>query len=171
MINIYASLPPMTDTELNGVKEILPKFQKVDGFILNDNGWGVSNILLASILIEEFGKEAIPHLILRDKNRIALKGDLCSCEALKLGGVILSTGRHSSLTLFPDAKPVYDFDLRQAIKFVKDESGLRIGAELFLGSDYQWEFARALTCEDLDFLKVGMETWSNGSENMKSHIR
>lgn len=161
MTRIIVSIPPVINKNLDHFKGLMEILSGFDGFILTDSGWGVNCLVLASQIISSTGGDVVPHLILRDKNRIAVKGDLVSCEALNIKQVIISTGLYPMKTPFPDALPVYDLDLRQALKFARQESNLQIGAELYLKSEFQRDLAEILVADGLAFMKVGIDTWQD----------
>lgn len=78
----------------------------------------MSPLATASILLNE-GMHVIPQFTLRDRNRIALQGDLFGAYALGVRTVFCLTGDHPRFGNFPEAKPVYDFTIIEFIKKVK----------------------------------------------------
>ena len=79
----------------------------------------------------------------RDRNRIALQGDVLGAAAMGVCNVLCLTGDDVSVGDQPQAKPVFDFDsiqLLRTIKIMRDEgkflSGRKLAAppKLFLGA-------------------------------------
>jgi methylenetetrahydrofolate reductase (NADPH) len=66
--------------------------------------------LPAAALLQGRGIEAICTFTCRDKNRIALQGDLLGAAGLGISSVLLVTGNHMSVGDHPEAKPVFDLD-------------------------------------------------------------
>jgi methylenetetrahydrofolate reductase (NADPH) len=56
------------------------------------------------------GVEVIATFACRDRNRIALQGDLLGAAALGIGNILCVTGNHVLVGDSPDARPVFDLD-------------------------------------------------------------
>jgi methylenetetrahydrofolate reductase (NADPH) len=64
----------------------------------------------AAARIEREGIETIATFTCRDRNRIALQGDLLGAAGLGIRNVLLVTGNHMVIGDHPQAKPVFDLD-------------------------------------------------------------
>jgi methylenetetrahydrofolate reductase (NADPH) len=79
------------------------------------------------------GVEPVMQLQCRDRNRIALQGDLLGAAALGIPNVLLLTGDHPRFGDHPDAKPVFDLDSIQLIwtaRTMREQRKLLSGREL-----------------------------------------
>ena len=95
----------------------------------------------AKILLEE-GLEPVMQITGRDRNRIAVQGELLSAAALGIKNVLALTGDHPSIGDHPEAKGVFDMDsvniLQTATKLAdgEDLTGHELSGipEYFLGA-------------------------------------
>jgi len=96
-----------------------------------------------SALLVQAGYEVVMQMSCRDRNRIALQGDLLAASALGVRNVLCLTGDDVSAGDQPEAKRVFDFDsmhLLQTARVMRDQgvflSGRRISVppRLFLGA-------------------------------------
>jgi methylenetetrahydrofolate reductase (NADPH) len=97
----------------------------------------------AAARLERAGIDTIATFTCRDKNRIALQGDLLGAAGLGIKNTLLVTGNHMVLSDHPGAKPVFDVDSINLIRLAKRlrdegtyESGrpLESRPRLFLGA-------------------------------------
>jgi methylenetetrahydrofolate reductase (NADPH) len=70
------------------------------------------------------GVEAMPTFACRDRNRIALQGDLLGVASLGARNALLVTGNHVRVGDSPDARPVFDLD---STRLIAVAAGLREG--------------------------------------------
>jgi len=90
----------------------------VDAVNTTDNQSGVvrmSSIAAAKILLEE-GVDPIVQMTCRDRNRLALQGDIIGAAGLGVRNLLLLTGDHMTMGNQPEARPVYDLDSVQLIQ-------------------------------------------------------
>jgi len=67
--------------------------------------------IMASVLLQQkAGIEAIPHFACKDKNLLALQGDLLGSHALGIRNVLSVTGDPPSMGTYPDATAVFNID-------------------------------------------------------------
>lgn len=93
-----------------------------------------ANVHMSSLgvcaLLVRAGYEAVLQMSCRDRNRIALQGDLLGAAALGVKNVLCLTGDDVSAGDQPEAKPVFDFDsmhlLRTAV-IMRDQGKLLSG--------------------------------------------
>ncbi len=76
-------------------------------------------------LLKDFGIEPVMQITCRDRNRIALQGDLLSAAVLGIRNVLVLTGDPITIGDHPAAKPVFDVDAAELMSVIKKlESGL-----------------------------------------------
>ena len=63
-----------------------------------------------AILLTQNGIEPVLQMTCRDRNRVALQGDLLTAAAFGIHNVLMLSGDHTSLAEVPGAKAVYDLD-------------------------------------------------------------
>ena len=107
---------------------------RVDAVIVPDMADGVMRMsaLGGGVLMQQQGIEAVIHVCPRDKNRIALQGELLSAHVLGVQNLVVAPGEDMSQGDHIDAKVVEDLDelrLLGAIKSLEDGSDLA-GIEL-----------------------------------------
>ena len=95
-----------------------------------------------SVLLLQAGCEPVMQITCRDRNRIAIQGDILGAAALGIRNLLCLTGDSTVVGDHPDAKPVCDLDsmsLLQTARILRDEgrflSGrkLSVSPRLFLG--------------------------------------
>jgi methylenetetrahydrofolate reductase (NADPH) len=113
----------------------------------------MSSVAICALLTRA-GYEPVLQVSCRDRNRIAMQGDVLGAAAMGVHNVLCLTGDDVSVGDQPQAKPVFDFDslhLLRTIKIMRDEgrflSGrkLTVPPRLFLGAasnpfvpPYEW---------------------------------
>jgi methylenetetrahydrofolate reductase (NADPH) len=99
--------------------------------------------LSASVILIQAGVEPILQITCRDKNRLALQGELMGAAALGIRNLLLLTGDDPKAGDQPDTKPVFDVDSKALIETarrLRDDGTLPTGrkvagkAEFFLGA-------------------------------------
>ena len=102
----------------------------------------LSSLAAAHFLVQS-GIEPIFQMTCRDRNRLALQGDLLGAAALGIHNILVLAGDDPKLGDQPDAKPVYDLDSRALIALARkmsDEGVLPSGTpieeklDLFVGA-------------------------------------
>ncbi len=95
------------------------------------------------LLLKQQGIEPVMQMVVRDRNRLALQGDVLGAVALGIGNILCLSGDHQKFGNHPGAKGVFDIDsiqLLQALKKMRDEhkfiSGEDISGEVpvFIGA-------------------------------------
>ena len=92
-----------------------------------------TSTLAAAAIFERHGLETIVNLTCRDRNRIALQGEILGAAALGVSNLFCITGDHPQLGDHPDATPVYDLDSLQLLALGRrlcDEGRLLSGRPL-----------------------------------------
>lgn len=75
-----------------------------------DNGIMRQSALAGGVLLQQQGLETIIGVYCRDKNRMALQGDLLAAHVLGVQNLLVSPSADMELSDHRDAKPVYDLD-------------------------------------------------------------
>lgn len=84
-------------------------------------------------LLTRVGYDPVYQVSCRDRNRIAIQGDLLGAAAMGVGNVLFITGDDVTAGDQPEAKRVFDFDSIQAIqtaKIMRDEAMFLSGRKL-----------------------------------------
>jgi methylenetetrahydrofolate reductase (NADPH) len=129
--------------------EVLRRASMFDGHVdaINATDGSGANCHMSSLsvcaLLTRIGYSPIIQISCRDRNRIAIQGDVLGAAALGVCSVLCLSGDDVSVGDHPEAKPVFDLDsvsLLSTIKTLRDErqflSGrpLDQGPRLFLGA-------------------------------------
>ncbi|KPL07349.1 hypothetical protein AMJ71_09175 [candidate division TA06 bacterium SM1_40] len=93
-------------------------------FVADDTG-GAPHVspTLAAVKMKQSGLEPVPEIGLRDRNRIALRGDAMGLALAGVKAVWCSTGVHQALGAAAGARNVYDLDLPQLVAMLKGRDG------------------------------------------------
>jgi methylenetetrahydrofolate reductase (NADPH) len=154
-------LGPPRGTDTEEVRE-KARFLKgnVDSVNITDNQTAVVRMSswAASLLIIEEGLEPNYQMVCRDRNRLAMQGDILGASALGIRNMLCLSGDHQQFGDHPDAKGVFDIDSTQLIAMVKqmrDEGLFLSGGEIehppkmFIGAasnpfaePYEWRVNR-----------------------------
>jgi len=97
------------------------------GATVHMSSWAVS------ALLAQMGVEPVMQMTCRDRNRLALQGDLLGAAALGVRNVLCLTGDHVSVGDHPEAKAVYDLDslhLLRLARTMRDEGAYLSGRKL-----------------------------------------
>ncbi len=89
--------------------------------------------LAAAAILRRAGVEPILQMTCRDRNRIALAGDLLGAAALGVENILVLHGDDPSQGDAPDAKPVFDLDSREVMSLarqLRDEGVLPSGRKI-----------------------------------------
>src|SRR5277367_508696 len=89
--------------------------------------------LAASRLLLDSGIEPVLQMTCRDRNRLALQGDLLGALALGVRNLLVLRGDDPSAGDQPDAKPVFDLDSRaltEIARSIRDDGKLPHGAKV-----------------------------------------
>lgn len=103
------------------IDEALRQAGVVTGFVdaiqlaENPHDWiQISPLALAGLLVRN-GIDAVPRLICRDRNRIALQSELLGLRALGVSSLILNKGSRLPIGQELNAKPVFDVSGRELV--------------------------------------------------------
>jgi methylenetetrahydrofolate reductase (NADPH) len=119
---VTAELNPPKGTDLG---ELLRKAESlrdwVDAFNLTDSASAIMTMspLGAAKTLIDHGFEPIVQVTGRDRNRIAIQGDLLAGAALGVHTIVCMGGDPPGAGDHPDAKPVFDFDTLSLLRAAK----------------------------------------------------
>jgi methylenetetrahydrofolate reductase (NADPH) len=85
------------------------------------------------LILKQQGIEPVMQMVVRDRNRLALQGDVLGAVALGIGNILCLSGDHQKFGNHPGAKGVFDIDsiqLLQALKMMRDEKKFISGEDV-----------------------------------------
>jgi methylenetetrahydrofolate reductase (NADPH) len=161
---ITCELTPPKGTDLTELLASAESFRgRVDAVNITDNKSSVMNMSALALgrLLQEKGWEPILNISCRDRNRLALQGDLLGAAAFGIRNLLAVTGDYASMGDHPQAKPVFDLDSIQLLGAIqKLESGQDLGKNLLRGKPQFFKGATVSPIPDttaaleLQFLKM-----------------
>jgi len=85
---------------------------KVDAIVVPDmdNGIVRMSALAGGVLMRQEGLDTIIHMYCRDRNRLALQGDVLAAHVLGINNIVVVHSEEMSQSDHREAKPVYDID-------------------------------------------------------------
>jgi methylenetetrahydrofolate reductase (NADPH) len=137
--------PPVSTDPAEFLRRALPLKGLVTAINVTDGAGAkvhLSSLASAHFLVQS-GLEPIFQVTCRDRNRLALQGDLLGAAALGIHNILVLAGDDPKLGDQPEAKPVYDLDSRGLIAMARSmreqgklPSGTAIDGkvELFIGA-------------------------------------
>ncbi|WP_422446138.1 methylenetetrahydrofolate reductase [Thermoanaerobacterium sp. DL9XJH110] len=127
---VTAEMAPPKGTDFERFRECARAVKgRVDAVNVTDFQSAVvraSSLGAAKILVDE-GIEPVMQITGRDRNRIAIQGELLSAAALGIKNVLALTGDHPTFGDHPQAKGVYDLD---SVNILQVASSLMDGKDL-----------------------------------------
>lgn len=139
---ITAELSPPLSTDAEPLLDVaIPLARLADAINITDAASArvhMSALAAAGILVRH-GVEPILQLTCRDRNRIALQGDLLGAAALEIHNLLMLTGDDPRAGDQPDAKPVFDLDSRGLIETavgIRDRNQLPSGRKVAGRADF-----------------------------------
>jgi methylenetetrahydrofolate reductase (NADPH) len=108
-------------TKMVDISEIIHSAEAMKDYVVAANvtdgpqGMAYINSLIPSYLVQEkVGLETVYQMTVRDRNRIALFGDILAAACVGIKNVLALTGDHSALGDNPGAKAVFDLGINLA---------------------------------------------------------
>ncbi len=127
--------------EVSVVKEYVDAVNVTDmpGANLRMSPWS------AGLWAVRWGVNPIVQYTCRDRNALALKGDIYGIESLGVRNILVLGGDPAHIGDHPNAKVVYDFDPVSFIDWVSNHTSLCVGAAMNPGSrDWKLEMQKSL---------------------------
>ena len=93
---------------------------KIDAIVVPDMDNGIMRMsaLAGGVLMQQQGVEAIIHVYCRDRNRMALQGDLLAAHVLGIQNVLVTHSEDISQSDHREAKEVFDLDETELVEAV-----------------------------------------------------
>lgn len=119
--------------------DVYARAQVFDGYVdgMNATDGSGANCHMSSIgmcaLLTNVGYAPVMQISCRDKNRIAIQGDVLGAAAMGVNNVLCLSGDGVQVGDHPEAKPVFDLDsisLLETIRTMRDESRYLSGREI-----------------------------------------
>ena len=112
--------PPRSASPRSIIKKVTYFQDGVDAVNITDNQTAIVRLssIAAAAIVREHGLEPVIQMTCRDRNRIAIQGDLLGAAALGIENVLCLTGDHVTFGDHPEARPVFDLDSVQLLKTV-----------------------------------------------------
>jgi methylenetetrahydrofolate reductase (NADPH) len=120
-------------------EEVYRRARVFDGYVdaMNATDAAGANCHMSSVgvcaLLTRMGYSTIMQVTCRDRNRIAIQGDVLGGAAMGVTNILCLTGDGVQAGDEPEAKPVFDLDaisLLQTVRIMRDESRLLTGRRL-----------------------------------------
>src|SRR5262245_29622051 len=127
--------PPASCDPRDVLDKALPLKGLADAINITDGAGARAHLgaIAAAAILLQNGVEPVLQFTCRDRNRIALQGDLLAAAALGAKNLLLLRGDDPSAGDQPDAKPVFDLDtaglLATAVR-IRDEGELPSGRKV-----------------------------------------
>jgi len=93
---------------------------RVDAIVVPDMDNGIMRMsaLAGGVLMQQQGLEAIIHVYCRDRNRMALQGDLLAAHVLGIQNLLVTHSEDISQSDHRDAKPVFDLTEQELVEAI-----------------------------------------------------
>lgn len=113
--------PPKGSDPTHMLEQVKGMIGRVHAVNVTDSNRAISRMspLAASYLLLQAGIEPVFQLACRDRNRLALQGDLMGASALGLHNVLALTGDPVKVGDCPDAKPVFELESVRLLTLIK----------------------------------------------------
>ena len=107
----------------------------VDAINVTDNQTSVTRLssLAACIHLKIMGVEPVLQMVTRDRNRIALQGDILGAASFDISNVLCLSGDHQIFGDCPEGQNVFDLDsmqLLQTVRHMRDDGKFLSGDEI-----------------------------------------
>ncbi len=128
-------VPPVSCNAPDLIRKATPLKALADAVNVTDGAGARAHMdaLAAAALLSGAGIEPILQIACRDKNRIALQGELMGAAALGIRNLLLLSGDDPKAGDQPETKPVFDLDAKALIdtaRRLRDEGVLPTGREV-----------------------------------------
>ena len=102
---------------------------RVDAVVIPDMDNGIMRMsaLAGGVLMQQQGVEAIIHVYCRDRNRMALQGDVLAAHVMGIQNLLVTQSEDMSQSDHRETKPVYDID---EVELVEAVEGLTKGKDM-----------------------------------------
>ena len=118
---VTAEVAPTTSADpADLLQRAEPLRGRVDALNVTDAAGARANLssVAGAAVLKRAGIEPVMQMTCRDRNRIAMQGDLLGAAALGVRNILVLFGDDPKVGDQPEAKPVYDYDSKAAIAMV-----------------------------------------------------
>ena len=135
----FAVTAEMAPPDSADAEEVYTRARVFDGYAdaVNATDGSGANCHMSSVgvcaLLTRIGYATVMQIACRDRNRIAIQGDVLGAAAMGVGNVLCLTGDGVQAGDQPDAKPVFDFDcmsLLETVRRMRDQESFLSGRKL-----------------------------------------
>jgi methylenetetrahydrofolate reductase (NADPH) len=119
---VLAEMEPPKGTDVSALVAAATQVKrKVDAFVVPEMSNAVMRLssLGGALLLQSKGLETVMQVCCRDRNRLAIQGDLLAAQALGVTNVMAVTGEDLTYGDHHKARPVYDIDLLELLAGIK----------------------------------------------------
>ena len=133
---VCGELGPPQSADADAVRKKCKNFAGfVDAVNLTDNQSAIVRMssICSAIFVMQEGLEPVIQVTCRDRNRIAIQGDILGAAGHGIKNVLCLSGDHMTTGNHPQAKGVYDMDsisLIAMVKAMRDEKKFQCGEEI-----------------------------------------
>jgi 5,10-methylenetetrahydrofolate reductase len=147
--SVIVALEPPKGTDLSAFQKMTGRLKgRVQAVLVNDGADGIMRMtpLAACLAANKDGLRAILGMNARDRNRIAIQGDLLGASQLGVEEVFIEKGKDPSYGDHPLTRPIADIDCRELAHLIaklnegRDLAGQKLkgSTELDLGAQVEW---------------------------------
>ena len=135
----FAVTAELSSPDSADAEEVYARARVFDGYVdaMNATDGSGANCHMSSVgvcaLLTRIGYATIMQISCRDRNRLAMQGDVLGAAAMGVANILCLTGDGVQVGDQPEAKPLFDLDcmsLLSTIKKMRDESVLLSGRKL-----------------------------------------
>lgn len=114
--------PPVSADPGALLEKVRPLQGRVDAVNVTDAAGArpAMSSLAGAVLIKQIGIEPVMQMTCRDRNRIAIQGDVLGAAALGVHNVLVLHGDDPTAGDQPEAKAVFDYDSRAVMALIRD---------------------------------------------------
>jgi len=135
----FAVTTELSPPDSSDPEEVYIRARVFDGYVdaINATDGSGANCHMSSVgvcaLLTRVGYASVMQVSCRDRNRIAIQGDVLGAAAMGVANILCLTGDGVQAGDHPEAKPVFDFDavtLLSALRSMRDEQRFLSGRQL-----------------------------------------
>ncbi len=136
---IFAVTAELNPPDSADAEDVYSRARVFDGYIdaMNATDGAGGNCHMSSVavcaILRRVGYAPVMQVACRDKNRIAIQGDVLGAAAMGVCNILCLTGDGVQAGDDPGAKPVFDLDcmsLLETVRLMREQSQLRTGRKL-----------------------------------------
>lgn len=135
----FAVTAELTPPDSANSEEVYRRARVFDGYVdgMNATDGSGANCHMSSVgmcaLLTRVGYAPVMQIACRDRNRIAIQGDVLGCAAMGVTNILCLTGDGVQAGDHPEARPVFDLDsmsLLETVRIMRDQGRFLSGREI-----------------------------------------